>query len=50
VTEPSHAEHRLDQWLATGMAELGTALEDVLDIKAGLTDARLPGVQTTAQS
>ncbi|MBP2340224.1 hypothetical protein JOF41_006402 [Saccharothrix coeruleofusca] len=32
-----------DQWLRDGLAALDTALDEVLDLDAGLADARLPG-------
>lgn len=46
MTESSHTEHDLDQWLATRLATLLDALDTALNLDTGLADAQLPGLQS----
>ncbi|MEU4522922.1 hypothetical protein AB0F52_29940 [Amycolatopsis sp. NPDC024027] len=43
--DDAHAEHGLDHWLATAMASLDRALDDVLNLDSGLVDAKLPNLR-----
>jgi hypothetical protein len=42
--------HDLDRWLATHTTKLNASLDDVLDIDAGLQDARLPALHADLTS
>jgi hypothetical protein len=42
--------HDLDRWLATQMTKLHASLDDVLDIDAGVQDARLPALHADLTS
>jgi uncharacterized protein YegL len=43
VNNQPQAIPAVDRWLTTAMSSLGAALDDVLDLRAGLADAQLPG-------